>query len=229
MAPGVTADTSPPDRLPDGGTPPSAGPVKVPYDEIVARVDQLVSLFEAHPDAMIRDRVEELLQCVDALHRAPLQRLEALLETYGWDGGGGMTIPPLDRALNDPLIRRLFELYDLAPVELSAETLRADVERALEQVRPYVESHGGGVRATSVVGGTVTVELSGHCQGCTASQATLRGVIEQTLRENVTGFERMEIVQPPEDVTPHPPPIAPMISLQQLLATLPGAAVRGAH
>jgi len=210
----------PPDTMPAGGTPPSPGPVKVPYEEIAARVDQLIALFEAHPDVMIRDRVEELLQCIDALHRAPLQRLDALLDTYGWDGGG-MTIPPLERALNDPLIRRLFELYDLAPVEMSAETQREEVERALGQVRPYVESHGGGVRAASVERGVVTVELAGHCRGCTASQATLRGVVEQALRDNVTGFERMEIIQTLEDVAPHPPPVTPVMSLQQLLATLP--------
>jgi Fe-S cluster biogenesis protein NfuA len=201
----------------------STAPVLVPFDDVAARVDELVTFFERHPDPEIRDRVVELLQCVDALHRSPLKRLVALLETYQWDGGAGASIPPLERARSDPLISRLLELYDLLPLEVDP---RQAVEEALAEVRPYIESHGGSVHAVAVADGVVTIELSGHCRGCTASQLTLRGVIEQVLRARVRGFQRMEVVPPAEPATPHPPPARPVISLEQLMAELKGRAAR---
>lgn len=184
------------------------------------RVDELVRFFEQHPDAEVRERMVELLQCIDALHRSPLKRLAGLLDSYDWDGGAWASIPPLERAQNDPLVRRLLELYDLVPAEVDPALQREQAEQAVMQVRPYVESHGGGVAVASVEEGVVTVELSGHCRGCTASQATLRGLVEQALREQVDGFLRMEVVQATEPATPHPPPAAPVITLGQLTASL---------
>lgn len=192
----------------------------VPYDDVAARVDELVRFFETHPDSVVQESAIELLQLVDALHRSPLKRLFALLETYSWDSGSGLSIPPLERARSDHLIRRLLQLYDLVPPDQEEIDPEAEVEAALEQVRPYIQSHGGDVRAVEIMDGIVTVELSGHCRGCTASQATLRGVVEETLRAYVTNFERMEIVQPHEPVTSHPPPSSPIIGLEQLRATL---------
>ncbi len=192
----------------------------VPYDDVAARVDALVQFFEMHPDSAVQESAIELLQLVDALHRSPLKRLFALLETYSWDSGSGLSIPPLERARSDHLIRRLLQLYDLVPPDHEEINPEAEVEAALEQVRPYIQSHGGDVRAVDVTEGIVTVELSGHCRGCTASQATLRGVVEETLRAYVTNFERMEIVQTDEPVTSHPPPTSPLIGLEQLRATL---------
>ncbi|HEU5315561.1 MAG TPA: hypothetical protein VFX49_05585 [Chloroflexota bacterium] len=91
----------------------------LPYDEAAARIDTLLASLELHPDAAVRDGVAELLQLVDALHRTPLARLVALLETYAWDGGGA-SVPPLDRALADAVIARLLQLYDLAPLPADA-------------------------------------------------------------------------------------------------------------
>jgi Fe-S cluster biogenesis protein NfuA len=192
----------------------------VPYDDVAARVDELVRFFETHPDPAVQESAIELLQLVDALHRSPLERLAALLESYAWDSGSGISIPPLERARSDHLIRRLLQLYDLVPPDPEEADPEAEVEAALEQVRPYIQSHGGDVRAVDITDGIVTVELSGHCRGCTASQATLRGVVEETLRAYVTGFERVEIVQPAEPVASHPPPSSPVIGLDQLRATL---------
>ena len=115
----------------------------LPYDEAAARIDQLLGFFEAHPDPAVCERVEELLQLVDALHRTPLERLVALLETYAWDGGGA-SVPPLERAGADAVIRRLLQLYGLAPLQpdtaapppavpastvISAEQLHATLRR----------------------------------------------------------------------------------------------------
>lgn len=195
-------------------------PRLVPYDEVAARVEALISAFDSFPDVATQAAVAELVQLIDALHRAPLRRLADLLETYGWDSVGGFSIPPMERAKGDPLIRRLFELYDLVPVELDPVE---EVDAALDEVRPYIQSHGGDVQAVSTENGVITVELSGHCRGCTASQATLRGVVEEALRANVANFQRLEVrlPSPEEAVAAHPPPAQPFISIEQLRATAP--------
>jgi hypothetical protein len=102
------------------------------YEELATRIDAHVAFFEAHPDAQVRERMTELLQLIDLLHRAPLKRLATLLETYAWDGGG--SLPPLERAHADHMIRRLLELYGLVPdaasesqaAVVSAEALLAE-------------------------------------------------------------------------------------------------------
>jgi nitrite reductase/ring-hydroxylating ferredoxin subunit len=69
----------------------------------VGHLDDLARDFEQHPDRSVQERGIELLRCVDAVHRPGLRRLAALLETAGL----------LPRALDDPRVRLLFELYDL--------------------------------------------------------------------------------------------------------------------
>jgi Fe/S biogenesis protein NfuA len=66
-----------------------------------------------------------------------------------------------------------------------------------EEVNPRIASHGGAVELVDVDEGTLYVRMSGGCQGCAASAATLRMGIERMVREAVP--EVQEIV----DVTDH--------------------------
>lgn len=50
------------------------------------------------------------------------------------------------------------------------------------RINPSIASHGGHIGVERVVGGTVYLRMSGGCQGCAASQLTLRGGVERTLR-----------------------------------------------
>ena len=71
-------------------------------------LDALVREFEALPFPEVRERVFELLQTVDALHRTGLNRLLDLVREH--DGGA-----LLARAAADPVVGTLLVLYDLAP------------------------------------------------------------------------------------------------------------------
>lgn len=143
------------------------------------RLDDLVAAFEQHPDEIVQAHAFELLRCVDAVHRAGLQRIADLLRIAGLER----------RAVEDPEVRLLFDLYDLGEGGASA---RADA--VLQSVRPYIESHGGRLEIVEAEAGVVTVRLSGACQGCSGSAATLRHVVEQALREGLPDFVRMEVV-----------------------------------
>ena len=48
------------------------------------------------------------------------------------------------------------------------------VLQALDEVRPYLDSHGGGVELVEVVDGVVRLRLYGSCNGCPSSTMTLR-------------------------------------------------------
>ena len=86
-----------------GSEPPSA------LELAVERLDEMVESFEQDPEPTVRERAITLLQAVDAVHRPGLMRMAAYLD----EAGPGLR----GRALADPAIRLLLELYDLLPAE----------------------------------------------------------------------------------------------------------------
>lgn len=61
------------------------------------------------------------------------------------------------------------------------------VERALDEIRPYIASHRGHVEVVDFddAEGALVLRLGGTCQGCAASTITLKHGIEVRLREQV--------------------------------------------
>jgi Fe-S cluster biogenesis protein NfuA len=85
-----------------------------------------------------------------------------------------------------------------ALTDASDATLLRAVQDLLEgQVNPSVAAHGGHIAAERVEGGIVYLRMSGGCQGCAASAATLRQGVERMLRAALPQIA--EIV----DVTDH--------------------------
>lgn len=76
--------------------------------------------------------------------------------------------------------------------------LRKAVEDLLDrQVNPAVAAHGGHISVDKVEGLTVHLRMSGGCQGCAASAATLREGVERMLRAALPQIDRII------DVTDH--------------------------
>ncbi|MBA4157245.1 MAG: NifU family protein [Gemmatimonadetes bacterium] len=72
------------------------------------------------------------------------------------------------------------------------------IQDVLEQeINPRIAAHGGAVELVDVDEGTLYLRMSGGCQGCAASAATLRQGVERMVREAVP--EIHEIV----DLTDH--------------------------
>ena len=104
--------------------------------------------------------------------------------------------PAIAAAIRDVLDRSDTPLGADEP-DPDAALLRA-VEDLLErQVNPAVAAHGGRISAEKVSGGAVHLRMSGGCQGCAASAATLRQGVERMLRAALPQIT--EIV----DVTDH--------------------------
>lgn len=157
-------------------------PLPPDLEDTLDRLQELIAGFEAEPDETVQARVFELLRAVDVLHRAGLRRIDELLKAAGLQA----------RAVDDPEVKLLFDLYDLGE---GGDTQRA--EAVLAEVAPYVESHGGRLSVVGAEAGVVTVSLSGACSSCPGATSTLRHVVESALRDGLPDFVRMDVVEAP--------------------------------
>ncbi|MDQ3760120.1 MAG: NifU family protein, partial [Actinomycetota bacterium] len=98
------------------------------------------------------------------------------VETLDEAGEGAAAVR--EAMAEDGVIASLLLVHDLYPVPLDAR-----VKEALDQVRPYLDSHGGGVELIDVTDGVARIRLEGSCKTCPASSATLELAVKQALDE----------------------------------------------
>lgn len=73
------------------------------------------------------------------------------------------------------------------------------IEKILdEQIRPALSSHGGDIEVIDFDNSKLFVKLTGGCQGCSSSKATLKDGIERLLVQKFPG-----IVEELVDLTDH--------------------------
>ncbi len=58
-----------------------------------------------------------------------------------------------------------------------------NIEKALEEIRPYLIEDGGNIALVEVNSDTVKVKLEGACIGCTVNQMTLKNGVEATIKK----------------------------------------------
>lgn len=185
----------------------------------LAHVDTLVGELQQLPDPALRALVEELLSTVLDLYGEALSRM---LDALG-PRGAPATDRLLERMAADDIIRGVLLLHGLHPTDL-----RSRVESALESVRPYMRSHGGGVELIGVAGDTVQIRLEGHCQGCPSSMVTLKLAVEKAIYEAAPDVAAIEVVQPDRTPAPGPPQIAGLVALPVVASAPPTPVMRPA-
>jgi Fe-S cluster biogenesis protein NfuA len=60
------------------------------------------------------------------------------------------------------------------------------VKTFIEEIRPYIQSHGGDVEFVSLEGNVVKLKLLGACRSCSGAVMTLHNGIEVQLKELVS-------------------------------------------
>lgn len=148
------------------------------------------------------ERVQELIERLDALgepaRTATHELVSAMLEMYG-DGlarildavdaaGEEAAAAVRERLVGDGVAASLLLIHGLYPIALEER-----VRRALDSVRPYLASHGGGVELLGLERGVARLRLEGSCNGCAASASTLELAIEQALAEAAPDLEGLEV------------------------------------
>src|SRR3954447_15082750 len=133
------------------------------------RIDALLDDVAALPDPAARDTALELVQALVAMYGEGLARVL----------GGARE--------EDDLVAHLMLLHGLHPVPLEER-----VTRALDEVRPYLLAHGGGVELLGVEDDVVRLRLEGACNGCPSSAVTLRSAVEDAIARAASDVERIE-------------------------------------
>ncbi|MDO6743161.1 NifU family protein [Tenacibaculum soleae] len=66
---------------------------------------------------------------------------------------------------------------------MTAAEIKSNVEKALEEIRPFLVSDGGNIKLLSIENNTVKVQLEGACSGCSVNQMTLKNGVEATIKK----------------------------------------------
>lgn len=141
--------------------------------ERVARVDALLEDVEGAIGAVPVDTAIELVQALLDLYGEGLARIVGHVAARDGDGALAQAFA------GDELVSHLLLLHGLHPVPLEAR-----VRGALDEVRPYLESHGGDVELLGVEEGVVRLAMRGSCDGCASSAATLKLAIEDAIQRS---------------------------------------------
>ena len=101
----------------------------------------------------------------------------------GTEGAGGVVVSPFAK---EALVMSSVEVGAEVGVDADAPTLELtaeNVDRALDEVRPYLVADGGNVELIKIEDGIVVVRLNGACGTCASSAATMKGGIEKLLKQ----------------------------------------------
>ncbi len=146
------------------------------------RIEALLDASSAH-GVIARERSEELVRLLADLYGAGLERILDLL----YDAGR-LDAEMLDVLAADDLVGSLLLVHGLHPHDVTTR-----VQRALDEVRPYLGSHGGDVELLGVTEEMVVqLRLLGSCDGCASSSVTLKLAVEgavEAAAPEVTGIE----------------------------------------
>ena len=66
---------------------------------------------------------------------------------------------------------------------MTAQETLDNVEKALDEIRPFLMSDGGNIKLLSIVDEVVKVQLEGACNGCSVNQMTLKNGVEATIKK----------------------------------------------
>ena len=83
-------------------------------------------------------------------------------------------------------------MFSCKKVNMTGEQLRLNVEKALDEIRPFLQSDGGDISLLSIEDGKlVKVQLEGACVGCSVNQMTLKSGVEMTIKKYAPQIEQV--------------------------------------
>jgi Fe-S cluster biogenesis protein NfuA/nitrite reductase/ring-hydroxylating ferredoxin subunit len=144
-----------------------------------SRIEELLGQIRSTGDPGAAETAEEVVRLVVELYGAGLERA---VELAGPDA--------LERFVGDELVASLLVLHGLHPKDT-----RTRVVEALDQVRPYLGSHAGGVELLGVdpEAGVVRLRLEGSCDGCPSSTQTVKLAIERAIEQAAPEVTAVEV------------------------------------
>jgi Fe-S cluster biogenesis protein NfuA/nitrite reductase/ring-hydroxylating ferredoxin subunit len=152
-------------------------------EALIQRVEELTAQVQQLPDPVARRVAEDMVDAVIEMYGQGLSRVVEVL-----DGAGDDAAEVKQQLADDGIVASLLLIHDLYPVPVEER-----VAEALEEVRPYMESHGGNVELVSLEDGVLRLRLEGSCDGCPASSSTLELAIKTALDEAAPDLIGIEV------------------------------------
>jgi Fe-S cluster biogenesis protein NfuA/nitrite reductase/ring-hydroxylating ferredoxin subunit len=165
--------------------------------ERVARMETLLGEIETLKDPNARSKAAEVVQVLLELYGEGLARMMDTI-AEGEERGRAFEV-----FAEDELVSHLLLLHGLHPLDLETR-----VVKALEEVRPYLKSHGGNVEFLGVEGGVARLRMQGSCRGCPSSTMTLKLAIEEAIQKTAPDLEGIEAEGVAEEPKPAPTIVA---------------------
>jgi Fe-S cluster biogenesis protein NfuA/nitrite reductase/ring-hydroxylating ferredoxin subunit len=196
-------------KLPERSWPAGANDAQEQLDAMNshgARIQQLLEQIESLPTPSTRELIHEFMEATLGFYGQGLARI---LQVASESGPEGQKV--YQHLIDDKVVRGLLLIHDLHPANL--ETRLRD---ALDQVRPYLQSHGGNVELISVTAQAARLRLQGTCKSCASSAVTLELAIRHAIEEACPDLACFEVegvahdhvspatvAQPPERAKPN--------------------------
>ena len=74
---------------------------------------------------------------------------------------------------------------------MTKQEIQDNVEKALEEIRPFLMSDGGDISLVNIKNNIVRVQLEGACTSCSVNQMTLTNGVEATIKRYVPQIEKV--------------------------------------
>ena len=74
---------------------------------------------------------------------------------------------------------------------MEKSNLKDRIEKALDEIRPFLENDGGDISLIEVKNKTVKVRLEGACTTCSVNQMTLKTGVEMTIKKYAPEIENV--------------------------------------
>ena len=149
--------------------------------ERVTRMEALLGEIETLSDPNARSKAAEVVGVLLELYGEGLARMMEVVAE------GEERERTFDAFAEDELVSHLLLLHGLHPLDLETR-----VVRALEEVRPYLLSHGGNVELLGVEEGVARLRMQGSCSGCPSSPVTLKLAIEEAIQKTAPDLQRIQ-------------------------------------
>jgi Fe-S cluster biogenesis protein NfuA len=161
------------------------------FRQRMRRIESLVEDVERFADPKARESARGVIQELLELHRTGIDHV---LEHVAATGPAGLKL--IESMAGDDVVSSLLLLHGLHPLDFEQR-----VGQALEQVRPYLRSHGGNVELLALDSGVVRLRMQGSCHGCPSSAVTLKTAIEEAIYEHAPDVVGIEVEAATEATT----------------------------
>ena len=71
------------------------------------------------------------------------------------------------------------------------KTIKNNIEKALDEIRPFLKNDGGDISLVGIEDKTVKVKFEGACSTCTVNQMTLKSGVEMIIKKHVPQIENV--------------------------------------